>query len=918
MVEYKKTLKLPKTNFPMQARLTQREPELLKKWQKNSVFEKAIKLRKSGDFFLLHDGPPYANGDIHLGTAFNKILKDMINKYYMIKGRFTPYVPGWDCHGLPIEFQVLKTLGKNKKEFTISDIRKMCYEHALKFIDRQRKQFIRLGVFGYWENPYITMDPKYEAMQVRIFWEMYKKGYIYKGLKPVFWCPSCETALAEAEVEYYDTTSPSIFVKFPVVDGKGVLNKGDMILIWTTTPWTLISNKGLAVKSDSIYVLIRVRDENILVAKERLEALKEIFETYEVLKQIKGEELEGIIASNPLFPEKRSIVVTAPFVSMDDGSGIVHMAPGHGPDDYIVGIQKNLEVESLLNDQGIFNSKAQRFENLFVHDASKAVIEDLEKNGLLLSKGEVEHSYPHCWRCKGKLIYRATEQWFASVDAFREEALKATKEVRWIPESGLERMSAMISNRTDWCISRQRSWGLPIPAFYCDDCNSIIINDYTIDKVCDLFSREGSDSWFNKDASQILGNYTCPSCGGKHFRKETDIMDVWFDSGSSHACVLKQREELRWPADMYLEGTDQHRGWFQSSLLTSTAVFGRAPYKSVLTHGFIVDENGYKMSKSRGNVIAPLEVIEKSGADVLRIWVASSDYTSDVAISDRILEQQSDTYKKIRNTIRYMLSLLNDFTPKDSLTPDKWLVVERYIYTKFNDLIQEVDQYFKDYQFYKMLYKIKSFMTLDLSAFYLDILKDRLYAGFDYERKSAQTVIYRMLKDLLIILCPIISFTSEEAWGYLREIDSSLPESVFFASYPDVKKNLEGVERPVDFDILLEVREEVKKILEEARKDKLIGSSLEAYVNISPKNSELKEVLLKYKDILPELMIVSQVSVGEKLSSKFSLENDNFSVEVFHAKGEKCERCWQYQESVANSELKICDRCRRVLDELSN
>ncbi|AWB10402.1 Isoleucyl-tRNA synthetase [Thermodesulfobium acidiphilum] len=918
MVEYKKTLKLPKTNFPMQARLTQREPELLKKWQKENVFEKAIKLRADNEFFLLHDGPPYANGDIHLGTAFNKILKDMINKYYMIKGKYTPYVPGWDCHGLPIEFQALKTLGKNKKEFTVTDIRKMCQEHALKFIDRQRKQFIRLGVFGYWDKPYITMDPKYEAMQIRIFWEMYKKGYIYKGLKPVFWCPSCETALAEAEVEYYDTISPSIFVKFPVFDGRGVLERGDMILIWTTTPWTLISNKGLAVKPDSLYDLIQFQNERILVAKERLKALEGILSTYKVIKTVRGEDLEGIIASNPLFPEKKSIVVTAVFVSMEDGSGIVHVAPGHGPEDYIVGVQKNLEVESLLNDQGVFTKEAQRFEGLFVHDASKAVIEDLERNGLLLFKSEVEHSYPHCWRCKGKLIYRATEQWFASVDAFREEALRATREVRWIPESGLERMSAMISNRADWCISRQRSWGLPIPAFYCEECNVTIVNDETINKVCDMFSKEGSDSWFKKDASQILGDYKCPSCGGKYFRKETDIMDVWFDSGSSHACVLKQREELRWPADMYLEGTDQHRGWFQSSLLTSTAVFGKAPYRSVLTHGFIVDEEGYKMSKSRGNVIAPLEVIEKSGADILRIWVASSDYTGDVAISGRILEQQSDTYRKLRNTIRYMLSLLNDFNPKDSMPPDRWLILDRYIYSEFNDLIQEIDQYFYNYQFYKMLYKVKSFMTIDLSAFYLDVLKDRLYAGFDSERKSAQTVIYRMLKDLLIILCPIISFTSEEAWEYLREIDNTLPESVFFASYPDVLKNLEGVERPVDFDVLLEIRDETKKVLEEARKDKLIGSSLEAHVNIFPKNEKLKDTLLKYKDILPEILIVSQVTIDKMSNSKFSFENDDFGIEVFHAKGEKCERCWQYQESVATSELKICDRCRRVLDELSN
>ncbi|MBC7076101.1 MAG: isoleucine--tRNA ligase, partial [Syntrophomonadaceae bacterium] len=663
--KYDGTLNLPRTDFPMRANLPRREPEILKFWEQNRIYEKVQEKNAGKPLFILHDGPPYANGDIHLGHTLNKVLKDIIVKHASMAGYNAPYVPGWDTHGLPIEQQAIKSLGIDRHKTDVIEFRKHCRDYALKYVDIQREQFKRLGVRGDWDNPYITLNPEFEAVQIKVFGEMARKGYIYKGLKPVYWCGSCETALAEAEVEYGDKGSPSIYVKFPVKDGKGVVPEDAFVIIWTTTPWTLPANTGIALHPDFYYILVEAAGEKYVIAKGMQEKVAQElgWEEYGILKEFKGEELERAVCRHPFF-ERDSLVVLGCHVTLEAGTGCVHTAPGHGEEDFDMSKKYGLEVISPVDNSGKFTSEAGKFSGLYVHDANGYIIEELDHRGMLLKASEYRHQYPYCWRCKNPIIYRATEQWFASIDNFRQAALDAIDRVKWIPSWGRDRIYNMVRDRSDWCISRQRTWGVPIPIFYCELCGESIVTNETIDRVSSLFAEYGSDVWFVKEAKDLLPEgFKCPNCGGDEFRKESDTMDVWFDSGSSHMAVLETRVDLRWPADMYLEGSDQHRGWFNSSLSTAVAVKGDAPYKSVLTHGFVVDEQGRKMSKSLGNVVDPLAMIEEMGADILRLWVSSADYRADVAVSANIIRQAAEAYRKIRNTCRFILGNLFDFDP---------------------------------------------------------------------------------------------------------------------------------------------------------------------------------------------------------------------------------------------------------------
>ncbi|MGZ4106152.1 MAG: isoleucine--tRNA ligase, partial [Tumebacillaceae bacterium] len=662
--DYSKTLNLPETEFPMRGNLPQREPQMQEKWNEMNLYHKVQEQQNGKPKYVLHDGPPYANGDIHIGHAMNKILKDIIVKFKTLEGFDAPYVPGWDTHGMPIEHAIIKNKGINRHEVPVTDFRQMCYDYALSFVDRQREQFKRLGVRADWENPYITLLPKYESRQIRVFGEMAKRGYIYKGLKPVHWCASCETALAEAEVEYADKTSPSIYVKFAVQDGKGVLpTENTSIVIWTTTPWTLPANVAIALGANFEYNLVEVNGENLLLAKELTEAVLKTtgFEgEAKVVGTFTGQQLEGVKAAHP-FLDRESLVILGDHVTLESGTGAVHTAPGHGMEDYMVGLQYGLPVLAPVDGQGKFTSEAGPYAGQYYSKANKQIVADLQESGRLLAEKALDHSYPHCWRCKNPVFFRATEQWFGSIDKFRDQLLEQIKQVNWDPSWGELRMHNMMVDRGDWCISRQRVWGVPIPIFYCTDCNTEIVNDETIDKVANLFAEHGSQIWFASEAMDLVPEGLTCSCGGTHFRKETDTMDVWFDSGSSHMAVVDEREELQWPADLYLEGSDQYRGWFNSSLSTGVAVRGQAPYKSILSHGFTLDGEGRKMSKSLGNVVDPLKVLQQYGADILRLWVASVDFRADTRVSDGILKQVAEVYRKIRNTFRYLLGNLNGF-----------------------------------------------------------------------------------------------------------------------------------------------------------------------------------------------------------------------------------------------------------------
>lgn len=912
----------------MRAGLPEREPEFLKYWEENKIYEKKQELHAGHKKFVLHDGPPYANGKIHMGTALNKILKDIIMKYKYAQGFDTPYVPGWDTHGMPIEHAAIKNLGLNRHELDTLVLRKECHDYALKWIDEQRTDFKRLGVLGDWDHPYITMTHDYEAVQIHVFGEMAKKGYIYKGKKAVYWCPHCETALAEAEIEYGEEKSPAIFVKMPLVKDNGMLpeaaqGKPAYIVIWTTTPWTMPANVAIALHPDFEYAWVECEGEILFMAKEMLEAVGKVCkkDLSNIIGTCKGKDMEYAECRHPFETiDRKSLVVLADYVTLEAGTGCVHTAPGHGADDFETGVRYNLPIICPVDGSGKLTAEAGAdFAGMFVFDANVPIIKYLAGLNRLFGKENIRHQYAHCWRCKNPIIYRATEQWFASVDGFREEALNAiANDVQWIPSWGEARIHNMVADRHDWCISRQRVWGVPIPIFYCEDCNEHLVNDDTINAVADLFAKEGSDAWWAHSAEEILPQGTkCPKCGGTHFRKEYDIMDVWFDSGSSHAAVCKTRPELAWPADMYLEGSDQHRGWFQSSLLTSVATEGKAPYRAVLTHGYVVDGEGRKMSKSVGNTVAPQEVIAQYGADIIRLWAASSDYKADIRISKEILKQLSEVYRKIRNTIRYILGNTNDFNYetdkvefKDMLELDRWALMHMQLLKK------EVSAAYESYDFHVLYHAIHNFCSVEMSSYYLDILKDRLYAykADSFERRSAQTAMYEIMLDLVVMIAPVLSFTMEEVWQFMKK-PASMPESVFMMPWPECKEEYIDEALESKWDNFIEIRSEITRVLEGARRAKTIGHSLDAKVELHA-TGEALAILRSVEGDLATLLIVSQAKLVEGLAGGVEATGrEDLKVTVQAAEGEKCERCWIYSDTVGKDaeHPTVCARCAAAL-----
>jgi len=920
-IDYSKTLNLPKTEFPMRGNLPTREPEIQKWWDEVDIYAKVQERTDGRPAFILHDGPPYANGDIHIGHALNKILKDMIVRSKSMAGFHAPYVPGWDTHGLPIEQAIINAQGLDRRSIEVNDFRKRCEEYAWTYINKQREQFKRLGVRGDWENPYVTLKPEYEARQIKVFGEMAKRGYIYKGLRCVYWSPSSETALADAEIEYKDKRSPSIYVSFPVVDGKGKLEAGTGVIIWTTTPWTIPANLAITLHPELEYAVVEVEGKSYVLASGLLEAAsKEIGWTDVNVKATwKGSDLEGVVAKHPFY-DRESPLVLGEHVTLDAGTGCVHTAPGHGEDDFQVGMKYNLGVLCPVDHEGKMTSEAPGFEGLFYEDANKVVTQKLEEAGALLKLGFITHSYPHDWRTKKPVIYRATEQWFASIDGFRQQLLDAIKEVKWIPHWGETRLANMVAERGDWCISRQRVWGVPIPIFYCKSCNEAIINDTTIDHVSELFRQHGSQIWFAKDADELVPpGLACPKCGHGHFRKETDIMDVWFDSGSSHEAVLAEREDLSTPADMYLEGSDQYRGWFNSSLSTSVAVHGRAPYRSVLSHGFALDGEGRKMSKSLGNVVVPQEVIDKLGADILRLWVASVDYQSDVRISDAILSQIAEVYRKIRNTFRFLLGNLDGFDPvKDRVSYEQMSELDKFVLAKAAQVVKRVRKAYEEYQFHTVFHTVHNFCTIDLSAFYLDICKDRLYveAPNNLKRRAAQTVMYDCLINLVKLIAPILPHTADEVWRYIPGVSEI---SVQLTDMPEADEQHLSFGSPLvkKWEDFLAVRDEVLKAMEEARRNKVFGNSVDAKLVLYPATEEVEQLLNSMEE-LDELFIVAQVDLhpaGTTVPADAS-QLEGIAVKVLPADGTKCERCRVVRTDVGADPAHphICGRCAHVVN----
>ncbi|WP_017753650.1 isoleucine--tRNA ligase [Calidifontibacillus oryziterrae] len=917
-MEYKDTLLMPKTEFPMRGNLPKREPEIQAKWEEQNIYEKVQKRTEGRPLFILHDGPPYANGDIHMGHALNKIIKDMIVRFKSMSGYHAPYVPGWDTHGLPIETALTKSGKVDRKKMSVADFRKLCEEYAYEQIDRQREQFKRLGVRGDWENPYITLTKGYEAQQIKVFGEMAKKGYIYKGLKPVYWSPSSESALAEAEIEYQDKRSASIYVAFSVKDGKGKLSGDEKIIIWTTTPWTIPANLGICVHPELEYSVVEVDSSKYVLASALLEEVAKVleWENVKVEKTLKGTELENVVACHPFY-DRNSIVMCGEHVTTDAGTGCVHTAPGHGEDDFVVGKKYGLDVLSPVDDRGCFTNEAPGFEGMFYDDANKEITKKLEDVGALLKLTFITHSYPHDWRTKKPVIYRATSQWFASIKDFRNELLQAIKEVKWVPAWGETRLYNMMKDREDWCISRQRAWGVPIPVFYGED-NEPIITDETIEHVSNLFREHGSNVWFEREAKDLLpeGFTSSHSPNGK-FTKETDIMDVWFDSGSSHQAVLVEREGLQRPADLYLEGSDQYRGWFNSSLSTSVAVTGKAPYKGILSHGFALDGEGRKMSKSLGNVVVPNKVMQQLGADILRLWVASVDYQSDVRVSDAILKQVAEVYRKIRNTFRFLLGNLDDFNPAADQVPINELrEVDLYILVKLNKVIHKVTQAYENYDFAEVYHTINNFCTIELSSFYLDIAKDVLYIepANSKNRRAIQTVLHESLLALVKLVTPILPHTADEVWTYIPNVTE---ESVQLVDMPkaQVIENSNAIEEK--WDTFMEIRDDVLKALENARNEKIIGKSLTASITLYP-NEKYKQLLENTND-LAKMFIVSQLTIaGEQKEAPDDAQVFNtLSIIVKPAEGETCERCWVVTPTVG--EVKehptLCKDCGTIVQK---
>jgi len=909
--DYGKTLNLPKTDFPMRGNLPENEPKIFEQVIEKGLYEKILKKNEGKEPFVLHDGPPYANGEIHMGHALNKILKDTIVRYKSLKGFYTPFIPGYDTHGMPTEKKAIEKLGINRDEIPVSEFRDTCKSFNKDYIEKQTAGFKRLGVLADWENPYITYQPQMEAKQIEVFGEMYKSGHIYKGLKPVYWCTDCETALAEAEIEYKDVNSNTAYVKFPIVEGKGLFDERDaFFVIWTTTPWTLPGNVAITISPDFEYSLVEANGEKVIIASELVEQVMKIaqIEEYKIINRFIGKDLEGVRCKHPFLSRESRVVLGSEdtiLVELGTGTGAVHTAPGYGKEDYLCGLKNNLEIIVTVDSKGHQTEGAGPFAGMYYAKSDKEIIKWLDENNLLLAKQTINHSYPHCWRCKHPVIFRATNQWFASIDGFRESALNAIKGVKWFPEWGEERISRMIEDRNDWCISRQRTWGVPLPIFYCEECEKEFVNAESIEKVKDIVKKHGTNEWFDMDAEELLpNNAKCEKCGATKFKKETDIMDVWFDSGSTHESVFAERGLPE--ANLYLEGSDQYRGWFQSSLLTSIAAKGKAPYKEVVTHGYVVDEQGRKMSKSLGNGIDPLQMVNELGADILRLWVLSSDYTSDVSISKNILKQVSETYRKIRNTARFILGNIDGLDVNSLLDYNELEEIDKFALIKLNKLIDDCTKAYDEYDFNKAYQTINTFCVVDMSNFYLDIIKDRLYtAKYDSKlRKSAQTAMYIILDALVRILAPMTCFTAEEIWKYMPHKNNENVESVMLTDYPQVNSMFENKQLEEKWNKIIKIREDVSKKLEEARASKLIGHSLNAKVIISEDDNEF-EFLNNNKQLLMTVFIVSDLEIVK----------GNKDIQVVIANGEKCERCWMYSETVGmdNENPTICKRCSEAL-----
>jgi isoleucyl-tRNA synthetase len=935
--DLKSTLNLPKTDFPMKAKLPEREPEQLAVWEQMGVYQRILESRKDAPVFVFHDGPPYPTGEIHLGTGLNKILKDLVVKTKTMAGFRTPYVPGWDCHGLPIETKVEKELG-GKAGVSAAEFRRMCRQFAAGYIDAHRREFKRLGIFGQWEEPYLTMNPDYEACIASSFITFLEKGYVYRGLKPVYWCIFDRTALAEAEVEYEDHTSPSIWVKFPVVANANSSKLGSDLnaLIWTTTPWTLPANRALAFHPEFEYVLAKTSVGNLLLAKDRLQPFAEELKI-EILGaqgSWKGKELEGLQFQHP-FLDLRVPAVFADYVTLDQGSGIVHTAPGHGAEDFYTGQKYGLEAYAPQDDEGRFLEGLPEYKGKTVFEANAPIIDLLRRRGMLVGERKLTHSYPHCWRCHNPVIFRATEQWFIQLDhgsatvpapkapPLRRLALEEIKKVNWTPEWGLERIHNMIADRPDWCISRQRFWGVPLIIFYCDACGNRLEDFKALRQVLPFFEREGADAWYTHSAEELLPAGTkCVGCGAAKWRKETDILDVWFDSGNSNLAVLEKRAGKP-RADVYLEGPDQFRGWFQSSLLVALGVDGIRPYEQVVTHGWTLDEKGQPMSKSLGNVMVPSEIVQKWGADLLRIWVVSQDYTADVRLSEAMMTQLAEAYRKIRNTFRFALSNLFDFDPaRDALADADLWEIDAWMLRRTGLLVRDCRKWFDNFEFHRVYHALHDFCSVELSSFYFDVLKDRLYtfAPKSRGRRSAQTSVCRIASALLRLIAPFLVFTAEEIWKHFPRRAAD-PASIHMTTFPAAQEFERALDdaRVKNWERLLAVREEVLKALEPIRAAKIISSGLEARVTLSA-SGELSDLLRKYAPFLPALFIVSQVEIADSALERASAAGaiEGFEIRVERAKGTKCERCWNYSTHVGESREHptLCERCVAALAEI--
>ena len=927
-VDYRETINLPRTVFAMKANLPVKEKEILKFWDDLDLYERIQQKNARGEWYLLHDGPPYANGDIHMGTALNKTLKDFVVKYKAMRGWKCPFVPGWDCHGLPIEHRLLKEMHRTKHDVQLLDFRRKAREFALKWLDTQRLQFRRLGVLGKWDQPYLTMDPQYEAKEVESFARLYNDGYVYRGLKPVHWCIECETALAEAELEYQDRESPSIYVKFKADDriNERFGVRDACVVIWTTTPWTLPANLAIALHPRFQYGAIEVGGETMILALETLPRVKDELNwpEHRILATVSGQELEGATCAHPL-ADRQSKLILADFVTADQGTGCVHTAPGHGQEDYEIAGKYGLEIYSPVDEKGCFTRDVEHFAGMQVFEANEPIVKYLRQKGLLVEATAVTHSYPHCWRCKNPVIFRATRQWFINVDhnGLRDRVLQQVRDVSWIPAFTEKRFSATVAGRPDWCLSRQRLWGVPIPVFYCTGCNDPFLPPGVAEHLTAQIRQRGVDVWFEKEAAELLPPGTrCPACGSSEFRKETDILDVWFDSGTSHQNVLTQRGDQKYPAELYLEGSDQHRGWFQSSMLTAVALTGSPPFEAVITTGWTLDEQREKESKSKGNITNPLDIVEKYGADVLRLWVSSVDYSADMIVGESVFVQTVEAYRKIRNTLRFMLGNLYDFEEEpDSVTAEDMTEVDRWALSKAHGLLKEVTEAFERFEFYRAYHRIYKFCTLELSSFYLDILKDRLYTHgpSSTERRSSQTAFAGILRLLNLMLSPILSFTAEELWAKIRKKHD--PDSVHLAPWPQVDEGIRDTQLEKRWERLQKVRSEVAKVIESKRESGEMGNSLEARISLFSADEDMLDFLRSFGGNLSTVFIVSSVEVMDAVKegvAEGALPSaiDGLSIAISEAPGQKCKRCWKYSPTVGQSARhpEICEDCIAVLD----